>query len=375
MILLILIAALVSSIIYVLNKEITTKEYIIMLISTISGVLLVWGIFSLPIANDKMFQSGAIWQTTYHPYFVEEYKQPHTMCTSSGKSTVCTTYYTTEREVYKDKWSVWDTLDQTWYINQNYHNKIKQDFGNQVTVTKPNKCKHGGKIVKGDPNLYTYWNKTQSYKYPTNKVIGWHNKLKQKSNVFKRNTDYKKPYPKQINIEKTNRLLQKENGLTEYDWDVLNSRLYGNANKVNLILTKIENAEEAKKLEDAWINGKKNDLVICIEGSYKEPKFVKVFGWSSQAIVKRKLESYILDNGIGKDNLDEIYEIVVNDYNPYDFDRFKYLVLTPPFYIVLLAFIVACIIGAICYEIFNNNWENKDNEGQIDPYNYNRYYY
>ena len=107
MILLILIAALVSSIIYVLNKEITTKEYIIMLISTISGVLLVWGIFSLPIANDKMFQSGAIWQTTYHPYFVEEYKQPHTMCTSSGKSTVCTTYYTTERAVYKDKWSVW----------------------------------------------------------------------------------------------------------------------------------------------------------------------------------------------------------------------------------------------------------------------------
>lgn len=366
MILLILIASLTSSIIYVLNKEITTKEYIIMLTSTIAGVLLVWGISMLPIANDKKFESGAIWQTKYHPYFVEEYRQPHTVCTSTGKTTSCYTYYTTEHAVYKDRWSVWDTLDREWNVSQSYHNKIKQDFGNRVTITKPNKCKNGGKIIKGDPNVYVYNNYTRTYNYPTNRIVGWHNKLKQKSNVFKRETEYKKAYPKSISIETTNRLMVEENGLTKKDWDILNSRLYDEVFKVNLILTKIDKAEDAKKLEDAWISGKKNDLVICIEGRYKEPRFVKVFGWSSQSIVKRKLESYILDKGIGKDNLEEIYKIIQKDYLPYDFNRFKYLVLTPPFYIILLALFTSIVIGIVCYREFSTNWENKYTEENPD---------
>ena len=330
-----------------------------MLISTSMGVLLVWALSMLPIPNDIKFESGYINQTVYHPYFVEQYQQPHTMCTSTGKSTVCTTYYTTEKARHYEYWTVADTLNNEWKVTRDYHNKIKQDFGNKVSVSKPNKCTHGGKIVSGDPNLYTYWNVTRTYDYPTNDIVRWHNPLKQKRNTFKKNTNYKKQYPKSVTYEQSNRLIN-EDTITKKDWDKLNSILYEQAQGVNVILVKVSNAEEAKQLEDAWINGKQNDLIICVKGSYNNPEFVKVFGWSKYAIVKRKLETHILDNGITKDNLPEIIEIIKKEYQPYNFNKFKYIVLAPSIWVILLAFIVAFVIGKLCYNEFSTNWDRKE---------------
>ena len=360
MIMIILIATLVSCIIYVMNKEITTKEFITMTIATIAGVLLVWSLCLIPIPNDKHFKSGTIFITTYHPYFVEEYTQPHTMCTSTGKTTVCTTYYTTERDKHHEYWTVEDTLGREWKVSKARHNEIKQDFGNRVKTSRPNKCTHGGKIVSGDPNLYSYWNETRTYKYPTNKKVVWHNPLKRTTTIFSGKNDLNKKYPESLSYETSNRLLEEEKELTRKDWDMFNSKVYDKCLFANVILTKIKEPEEASKLEAIWINGKQNDLVICIQGTYKEPKFVKVFGWSDSSLVKRKLETYILDNGITRDNLNELVEVIRKDYIPYDFNEFKYLILTPPLWIIFLAFIVACIIGRLCYNEFSTNWDRKE---------------
>lgn len=367
MITLILIAALVSCVIYVINKEITTEEFMIMTASTIAGVLLVWSLFLIPIPNDEHFESGVIYKTTYHPYFVEQYQQPHTVCTSTGKTTSCYTYYTTQIARHPEYWTVQDNFSREWKVSQKKHNEVKNVFGNNVKVVRVNKCIHGGHIVSGDPNLYNYWNETNTFDYPVNRKVHWYNPLKRHNTIFTNKSNIKKQYPKSIDYENSNRLIEEEKELTRKDWDIFNSKIYCYKH-VNVILTKVKDSAEAKQLEDKWINGKKNDLVITVVGTYKKPEFVKVFGWSESSLVKRKLETYILDNGITRDNLDEVKSIIKETYSPYDYNKFKYLINVPSIWCIFLAFIVACIIGKLLFNEFSTNWAYKDVEEKGSRY-------
>lgn len=357
MIFLIVMATLVAAIIYIVNIEITTKEFLLMAAAMVAASLVVYGIASIPFHNDGYFESGKLIRTTYHPYFVERYQMPHTVCHPCGKSTCCHTYYTTEYAKHQPYWSVDDSLDREWKITQSFHNEIKEEFGNRMITTRPNKCTHGGTFHSGDPYLYSYNNETKSYRYPTNQISTWYNPLKRgKSTLFRSKTEFKKDYPKHIDNYSTTRV-EVADGINRHDWDVLNTKLYEKKG-VSIILLKVKSSEEAKKLEDAWTKGKKHDITICVKGSYKKPEFVKVFGWTKSSFVRYMLEQDILQEGV---NLEEIERIVVKYYEPYDWDKFGYLTFRPPFWVFLIALIVVCFIGRLMYIEFSTNWEDKTN--------------
>lgn len=358
MLFLIIMATIVAAIIYVKNIEITTKEFLLMAAAMVAASLAVYLIAMIPYNNDDYFESGRLMNTVYHPYFVERYQQPHTVCHSCGKNcTSCYTYYTTEYAKHQPYWTVYDSLDRDWKVTQAFHNEVKAEFGNHKLISKPNKCTHGGIFHSGDPYLYTYKNEVNSYKYPTNQLSGWYNPLKRaKSTLFKSKTEYSKEYPKHIDNYSTTRV-EVADGITRHDWDVLNTKVFEKKG-VSVSLVKIKNSEEAKKLEDAWIKGKRNDIIICVQGSYKKPKFVKVFGWSKSTFVNHMLEQNILQEGVKVDN---VQNIVTRYYEPYNWDNFNYLTVKPPFWVFLIALILVCIIGRIMYVEFTTNWEDKTN--------------
>ena len=357
MIFLIVMATIVAAIIYVVNIEISTKEFLLMAAAMVVACLAIYGIASIPFPNDDYFESGKLIATAYHPYFVERYQMPHTVCHPCGKSTCCHTYYTTEYAKHQPYWSVLDSLEREWEVPHPFHNEVKTEFGNRKITTRPNKCTHGGVFHSGDPYLYVYKNETNSYKYPTNQISRWYNPIKRgKSTIFKAKTEYKRDYPQHIDNYSTTRV-EVADGINRHDWDVLNTKVFEKKG-VSLSLIKVGTTEEAKKVEDVWIKGKKNDLVICVKGSYKKPEFVKVFGWSKSSFVRYMLEQDILQEGV---NLEEIERIVVKYYEPYDWNRFGYLTIKPPFWVFIIALIFVCVIGRIMYVDFSNNWEDKTN--------------
>lgn len=357
MIFLIIMATVVAAIIYIVNIEVTTKEFLIMAAAMVAASVLVYVVASIPFPNDTYFESGKLIQTAYHPYFVEKYRMPHTICHSCGKSTCCHTYYTTEYAKHQPYWTVHDSLDRDWKVPQPFHNEVKVEFGDNMITTRPNKCTHGGVFYSGDPYLYSYKNETNSYRYPTNQLSSWHNPLKRgKSTLFKSKTEYKRDYPKSVDVYSTTRV-DAADGITRHDWDVLNTKVFEKKG-ISISLTKLKTSEEAKELENAWIKGKRNDLIICVKGSYKKPEFVKVFGWSKSSYVRYALEQDILQNGVKTENIEEI---VTKYYEAYDWNKFGYLTNRPPFWVFLIALLLVCSIGRFLYIEFTNNWEDKTN--------------
>ena len=355
MIFLIVLSALICAIVFINNKEISIREYFIWQSTMIILVLLPYLIWIIPIQNDVYYESGRIMETKFHPYFVERYTQSHTICTSTGKSTSCTTYYTTEHAKYPEHWTVTDSLNHTFKVSKQFHDQVKNSFGNRKITTKPKKCKHGGTIVKGDPNVYVYKNDTNTYDFPTNQLATWHNKLKISNTIFNNKSSININYPTTRTNINTYRLIVPGEGLTQKDWDILNTKIYEKVG-ANVILVKIQNTDEAKQLEDKWLNGKKNDIVICIKGKYRNPDFVKVFGWTETAYVKVKLENSILEQGV---DLHNIETIIAEYYKPYDVTKFNYISTPPPLYIFLISLVLAIIVGIIMYREITTNWETK----------------
>ena len=358
MLLVILLTSLICCIIYVLNVEISTREFLLTILAIFLSVGIVYGVSLIPFHNDKYFESGRLIQTQYYPYFVEQYQQAHTVTVSNGKTTTTYTYYTTEYAKHQPHWEVKDSLGKEWGVSKKFHNKIKNDFGNKCKITKPYKCTHGGHVHKGDPYVYNYDNNTNTYKYPTNHIKTWHNPIKGKSSLFNNKVDLNIKYPKHISVYKTNRKLAKTD-ITDKEWEILNTKIYEKV-KANLILVEMKDSKEFSKLEDLWLNGKFNDLVICFVGDYKNPTNVKVFGWSDSSLVKVKLEQHILENGIQQSSLEELQQIIIKNYKPYDLSKFNYLTNPPSLLTIIIALIVSLVVGGICIHVFSCNAEDKN---------------
>ena len=141
------------------------------------------------------------------------------------------------------------------------------------------------------------------------------------------------------------------------DWDILNTKVY-ETKGVNLVFVKVENMNQALNLQRYWLNGKENDIVICVVGDNKKPEMVKTFGWVKGNRVLTELDTYILENGITKSNFSEIYNIINKYYEPYDFKNFSYLDYIPK-YTIFIALLVAIGVSVFMYNIYANNYDRR----------------
>lgn len=361
MISLIILTTIIVTIVFFINKEITILEYLYTVLIVNVITLIIYSLSLIPFPNDTYFASGRIMKTTYFPAWVEEYQQAHTICTSSGKSTSCTTYYTTEHDHHQPYWMMYDNLGQDWEIDSLSHAQIKSYFGNNVHISQPDKSTHGGDLISGDPNIYEYNNDTNIYKYPTTKLIKWYNPIKGSHSLFnERSGDFKRAYPVQTGTFSTDRLMSYVGtDMSIVDLDRLNTKIY-ESKQANFIVVQQDNFEDCNKLEAYWNGGNYNDLIACVSGKLGNPNNVKVIGYAEDPMIKRDLESLILSEGITKKSSNDIINLIQKQYVQFDFSQFKYIRKDCPLWVTILAVIASIVSSIYCIGYFSSNWDRRD---------------
>ena len=138
----------------------------------------------------------------------------------------------------------------------------------------------------------------------------------------------------------------------------INGRL-GAKKKVNVILVLVNTGDSSYiyPLEEKWLGGKKNDLVVIV-GSTQYPKidWVRIMSWSTREDLKVELRDAIQDLG-SLDRRSEILatmEAQVNEkFVKRHWDDFKYLMSTwQPTAGILICLLILGIGGSIGVSIF-----------------------
>ena len=137
----------------------------------------------------------------------------------------------------------------------------------------------------------------------------------------------------------------------------------GRKKEVNIItvFTSSENPEFSEALRYAWLNGKKNDVVIVIgTKDYPEVSWVKSFGWSKNNMVYVSLEDSLSNMTIDATTFpNKIVDIIEEEYERRPFDEFKYLLdeLSPPIWLLIVVFFADILITVIIAKRFLKNDE------------------
>lgn len=116
------------------------------------------------------------------------------------------------------------------------------------------------------------------------------------------------------------------------EWDRLNAELAPGTN-VNLIMIGFDGESTLAHWQEAkWLGGKKNDLVLCYGSSTSsgKPAWTYCFGPTEDELVKRNLESLLLDNPPGDALLAKIKSEVSANYQPKELPALGYFEVPPP---------------------------------------------
>lgn len=222
---------------------------------------------------------------------------------------------------------------------------------------------HNSRMTSGDPIDYRVNNRSGHIE-PVTKLVTWENRLKAGPSVFSYGAvpDTVKVYdwPENPNIFSSNRLLGLTGPIQPLVLDQMNARL-GFKKKVNVIMIGFGNKSQeiAHYQEAKWFGGKKNDLVICFGGpDTLHPSWVYVFGWTEKGIVKKNIESLILDKGI--DILPDIEQEIIANYTIRDWHQFDYMKIQPKTSTIVWFCIITFLTQTGFYIYASYNQFNKD---------------
>src|SRR5690606_7368042 len=194
-------------------------------------------------------------------------------------------------------------------------------FGNSIVNGGKQNTHHGGHFDSGDNNVYVTPNET-GFIYPAIITKSFKNRIKATPNIFQfakiptNVTVY--PYPHNGCWNESDRLFGTAAILiNKFKFDQFNASL-GPLKKVNVIMIGFggKDAMYGQYQEAAYIGGKKNDLVICYGGGSKQEsaQWAYVFSWSEKDIVKRNIETILLNNPINDDILPLIGNEIKKNY-------------------------------------------------------------
>ena len=342
------------------------------------------GIAISGMTSDVQTYSGQLITTTQHSawqegYDKEIYKTEHYTVTEHRTRTVGTgknqrtESYTVEvrksREVFshlepRTRWhnksfDADDTLSRSYAVDEGRYLDVVSKFGD--TRSFPGNRSNWGyrernhHMIGGDPNDYSAVNKT-GYVYPVTDVRSWENKVKACPSVF---SYVKVPetmlpnlftYPENSDKFISNRLVG-AGGWSIVEWDQMNAHV-GPSKKVNVISVNFgigADSALAAWQEAHWIGGKKNDIVICFGGgeSVIKPKWCHTFGWSEKEIVKRNIDTIILENGIVSKTIPLIEKEIQTNYEIKNWSKFDYLTVEIPGSYFLWCLIIELVLAGI----------------------------
>jgi len=325
------------------------------------------------IEADYQIVSGRIEKAIYYPEWVERYQVPiyRTVCSGSGSNRSCHSVFSHYETRYRTHHKYWEGHSDISYarnIKQEKFNEIQTKFQNLNTE----KIYKSG-FYRGDPNIYVSYNKSNIL-IPINETKGWSNPVKGKRSLFnfvKISKEQKKSlhkYPKQETGDwfVSNRLLGgaiKKVSIGE--WDKLNSELF-KTKKVNLFLVEFD-AKQPRDIclqqEALWLGGKNNDVVLCYKAQGDKVLSSYVFGWTESEILKRNLETILLESKIDNSLLGKIKSQVESYYVLKDFSKYKYISTNAEWWVILIYIL---LLGATQFAAFMYFLDNELNQGDIN---------
>ena len=374
-----LIPTLIGAVLLYKNDKIVWQEWALgtacaFALAGIIHLCAAWG-----LTTDIETWSGKIVKVSHCPAWVEEYEESHTRTVGSGKNEHTETYYTTEHDHHSEHWVA--DCDFGSYTDENEISssefvEIGYKFGNKLFNDGTQSTHHwGGHYDGGDRNIYSIANGT-GYVEPITTTKRFENRIKATPSVFsfsKVPTNINVyPWPSNPDWRHSYRLCGTANALINtYKWDCLNTSI-GSYKKVNLIMVGFGNKDSSygHYQQAAFVGGKKNDLTICFGGgSRTEPaEWAYVFGWTENELVKKNLESLLMDNPINDDLIPLISNEVVKHYTIKDWSKFDYIAIPPPTWSYWVYFIVLILTQSGLYYWFHINEYDKDDYGHANRF-------
>lgn len=273
---------------------------------------------------DQETWSGQVTGVTYYPPWTAEWDTTTTTTDSKGHTHTTTTHHV---QHHSESWGAEDTLGAV-DVDKATYDDFRVRLGAKTQKVWVWKCNYS----YGDHNVYPTSN-TTGVCIPVQAWRSFENRVKAAPSLF---SFAKVPkdvpvfeYPANSNRYASDRLRGTACAVPLLEWDKLNARL-GPTKKVNLIAVGFHGKDSTlgQWQQAKWIGGRKNDLVICFDESAK-PTWVYVFGWTEQDIVKRNLETLILQKGFDSKVLPEIEKEVRASYVIKDWKKFSYITVEP----------------------------------------------
>lgn len=353
--------AIFGAIVWVVSKRIVWWEWLIGVAIAFLTAGICHAIAFAGLTRDAETWSGQIVKATYHPEWVERYTVKHyrteTYTTGYGKNRQTHTrrvysHTTTHYETHSKYWNCdidFGKKEQARNISKKFYDEIVKNFGGKIDKLKGYRsCSHmSGTFHSGDPYDYSASNHT-GYIYPAVETYAFENRIKAAPSVFQfakvPKTEKTFKYPANKNWRKSNRLIGQASKVNILEWDRMNSRL-GPFWKVNVILIGFGKRDKQAALwqQAAWIGGKKNDLVLCYGSDGDKTTWSFVFGWTEKEIVKRNLETILMENKVSTELIPEIEQEIKANYVIKEWEKFSYISIEPPWwnYLVLIAVMAA----------------------------------
>jgi hypothetical protein len=314
-------------------------------------IISVFGISQCSLSHDTYTESGRIMSVVHTPKWKAEWTETETYTTTDSKGKSHThTRLVTRRKTHSPTW-VADTTIGSMQITEGYFNYIGRQHGIRKELGYRPDYDSGDRYdyhstVSDDPEFCDYpVNGTAMWLNPilTQKGLRGYEKLSdneiQQYGLF--------DYPNHDKF-KSSRLLGGV-PLSHWDWDKMNTYLYDQRG-VNVLMVKLGSIDTAKKFQQHWKNGRKNDLVLCYGDGWSY-----VFGWTDKELVKMNLQTILLDNPIDINIIPLIKSEILKNYKPHNWEQYQDDEFVVETWMIVTAFLLMIATQAGLYYKFHKN--------------------
>jgi len=286
------------------------------------------------VGADTETRSGYAWQAYHTPWWRAEWTEEESYTDSKGNTQYRTV---TKSETHEPEWWLETHIGQI-HISKATYEEITDKHGWNA------KRGHRPDYDSGDRNdYYSNIKNADEIEYPVNALFRWHNPFTATDSLHVgreiADEEAKKldlfEYPEAHSHHQSRRILGTD-ALDMRKWDQMCAVL-GPDKHVNLILLDFgeRSLETAVKQRDYWRNGKKNDLVLCVGDGWSY-----VFGWSKTELVKVQLQTLLLEHELNAGIVDQIHQVVDQEFEPYPWTQHKDLERPVPIWAVIVALFI-----------------------------------
>lgn len=365
----------------------TWLEFPVQVVASIASIFILYSVFFFTTSNiaDTEIWNSYITKSEYYEEWTE--KVEYQDCDSEGKNCVTKT-----RDVYHPpEWYIYTKIGEKKNINSSiYRNYVKYfDNENKKLLFRSNQ------VSLGDGNMYyTEFNLTYDKHITSAIEHDYINYVKGTETLHKRtggNTvgfeklllDYPRTYSNIYGKINLNRVLVSGGLNVDVNWikdvdsklDLILSDL-GNKKQVNILVYLVKTKDQSflQALEEHWINGKKNDVIVIV-GMNEFPKieWSAIMAWTKIEEFKIELRDNLISMGDINDSDKFVNSIIEHVEKPGEkggyvrmpMSELQYLVsdISMPWWASILAVLFSALLSwATSWALINNeiqNWRRR----------------